>query len=164
MNRKLPRLAPLCLAPLLLAVGLTLAPWTGAAADEAPPAYPVYVDPEVSPRLQAADVARTVREAMERSGKIAAAAPADPEASGARSAAGPSPILSVDCVKGDELATVVGRSSLRQPGATLWVVRARGTFTKSVPGGGTIRNDSGYYVIDDATGLVVAVGSPADRR
>ncbi len=154
-----------------LAVALAMA-WLGsapampAAADEPEPDYPVYVNPELRPSLKAADAARIAREAMERSGKTATAPPSGtgtPEP-GARAAAAATPILSVDCVKGDEVGRVVGQSSVKQPGATLWVVRVRGRFSKSAPGGSTIQNDSGYYVIDDATGLIIAVGSPADRR
>lgn len=148
----------------LAAAWLVFTPASPAVADEPEPNYPVYVDPELSPSLRVGDVVQATREAMERSGKIAAAPPSGSDAARAPSAPTPSPILSVDCVKGDDIGRVVGRSSLNRPGATLWVVRARGRFSKSVPGGGTIDNDSGYYVIDDATGLIVAVGSPADRR
>jgi hypothetical protein len=148
----------------LAAAWLAFTPALPAPADEPEPNYSVYVDPELRPSLRAGDVAQTAREAMERSGKLAAAPPSGADAAREPTAPATAPILSVDCVKGDEVGRVVGQSSLKRPGATLWVVRARGRFSKSVPNGGTIENDSGYYVIDDATGVIVAVGSPADRR
>lgn len=132
------------------------------AAALAAPEYPVHVDSEVQPALGVEDVVRIVQEAMQRAGRLTAAeAPGSAEA---RIAAEGSPILSVDCVRGDQVDRVVGRSSVKRQGATLWVVRARGRFSKNVPGGGSIVNDSGYYIVDDATGTIIAVGSPADRR
>lgn len=42
---------------------------------------------------------------------------------------------------------------------TIWIVRAEGLFSKSVPGGGSIHADAGFLVIDDETGRIVGKGT-----
>lgn len=41
----------------------------------------------------------------------------------------------------------------------LWVVRAKGRFSKSTPGGSSIVKSRGFLVIDDETGRIVGEGS-----
>jgi hypothetical protein len=49
-----------------------------------------------------------------------------------------------------------------QPSGPVWVVRARGSFVgrRTPPGVPDVKSSTGYFVIDDATGEVIEMGTP----
>lgn len=129
----------------------------------AAPPYTVSIDRGLAPRMAPADVADRV---MARLQQVAAADDAQEAAAIAQGAAPPSvsaspAIQAMSCVRGTDVERLVPTRMGPRPEALVWVVQADGDFRLRNPLGNEIRASQGYMVVDDATGLIVRVGSVA---
>jgi len=122
------------IASLLLAFGLAL----GNEARAEPPDYPVEIAPGLAPQMTPHDVAQVLAHSRV------------------------SRILSMECVRGDPWKTTRQDNPAETFGPdVVWVVRAKGAFVsrRSWPGKGPIVRSSGFYVLDDETGQIIARGT-----
>lgn len=135
---------------------LVLLPVLPGAAQE--PSFPVKIAPDIQPRMRPEEVAQRVisiysqREISgietDESGQVVAKPT-------------PAQVLNVYCIHGRDFSLLVPYSAVEDIGFDpVWVVRLQALMTKRTPGGDTLRSDTGWYAVDDATGNIVGSGSP----
>ena len=108
----------------------------------------VSIDPGVSPRLSGAEAVSIARD------RIVASAKANGKVG---------TVVSAQAVKGTSLATEIeGGPGLEGDAANgvYWIVRGTGAFVAGHGLGAPQTSDSGYFIIDDATGEIVGMGMP----
>ena len=112
-----------------------------------------YIPPGLVVRMTPNDVAAVADQDLKRMEDSAAGyglAPGKPER-----------ILSVIAAKSEDVGSIEPRAAgTIQPGATVWVVRAEGTFVANRVIGQPRVFSSGYFIIDDSLAQIVSDGMP----
>lgn len=117
--------------------------------------YIVDRDPDLVTKLSPENVAETVLDrlvSMERGATAWGEAPAST----------PARILKVASRRADDVRSVEPNSAVTTETGAVWIVRAEGTFIQSrglLDSGKRIWS-TGYFLIDDATGMILAMGMP----
>ncbi|MCL4684173.1 hypothetical protein KJ059_05415 [Myxococcota bacterium] len=140
---------------LLLVLGLAL----GNEARAEPPDFAVEIEPGLTSRMTPNDVAQVVLSRLAEPQVVV------PGAAGVPELVPPAPrILSMKLRSGNPWKTRMVRDdgSVEEIGSdVVWVVHAKGSFVsrRSWPGKGPIVRSSGFYVLDDETGQIIARGT-----
>jgi hypothetical protein len=139
-------------AVLVAACTISAGPAPAMAGEES---YRVEIASDVSPRMQAKDVAQVVATATARPIRGVGPGGADGEI---RMVPSQPKILSVECMTLERLR---GRFRSVAPvldAETVWLVRVKATFFRFRPTGPPIVSDTQFFVVDDATGNILVNG------
>ena len=120
-----------------------------------PPSFAVEIAPGLSPRKAPNDVAQIILSRLAEPQIVV------PGEEGKPQLVPPAPrIVKMECVPGDPWKTSREDNPEQRIGPdVVWVVHAKGSFVSHRGPGRSIVRDYGFYVVNDETGEVIAVGS-----
>jgi len=116
--------------------------------------YEVSIDHGLAPRMTSDDVAGRAMERLLEVRMIPSGQKVD------EPVAVPPSIRAMNCVRGADIERVIPSTRMGpRPEEIVWVVEADGDLRMTNPMGVEIRASRGFLIIDDASGLIVGVGS-----
>lgn len=138
------------LASVFVVGFLMLSLSSAGAQTHAPPVLEVEIAPNVSPHLLPGEVAAIVEDVHTHGSRLS------PAVSSARQRPR---VTKVTCLKGTSYRDAIPSARFATlPWDTVWVAEIDGRIVKATPHG-NVASERGFYVVDDATGKIVARGA-----